>query len=285
MAKILAALLAALVALALGLLWYIGAWNLVFPSADHDVVAPQLPGELSAPAILIFSKTNAFRHKDGIAGGNRALTEIADARGWSVFVTENGAIFNGRDLDRFEVVIFQNASGDMLSNEQEMAFQQWLEAGGGWLGIHAAGDGSHAGWQWYMDELIGAEFTAHIMGPQFQVATVMTEQPGHPVNRDMEQSWQHEEEWYSWASSPRERGFSVLASLDENSYTPVQKLLGSERDLRMGDHPVIWANQVGQGRSLYSALGHRGEAFDSPQYRRILGNAISWLMAAEGNTE
>ena len=179
---------------------------------------------------------------------------------------------------RFDAVVFQNASGDMLSTEQELAFQQWLEGGGGWLGIHAAGDGSHAGWSWYMEKLIGAEFTAHIMGPQFQNATVVLENQEHPALRDIPDIWEHEEEWYSWASSPRAGGFTILATVDEGSYSPVQKFMGRERDLSMGDHPVVWSSCPGQGRAIYSAMGHQAKAFENPQYRKLLKNSLAWLL-------
>ena len=268
----------------LGFIWYVGAWGVVFPSQQHDTVAPVLPAELGSPAVLVFSKTNGFRHKEGIEGGARVLSSIARERSWGYFHTENGAVFNPGDLARFDAVVFLNASGDMLSAEQEQVFQQWLLAGGGWLGIHAAGDGSHAGWQWYMDELIGAEFTAHIMGPQFQRATVVLENQEHPALAGLPDIWDHEEEWYSWARSPRVQGFKILATLDEDSYTPVQKMFNKERDLRMGDHPVVWSNCVGNGRSLYLAMGHRAEAFNQPQVRRLIENALGWLTGGNGDT-
>jgi type 1 glutamine amidotransferase len=271
-------LLGALVGLSLlGFIWYVGAWGVVFPSHQHDTVAPVLPAGLESPAVLVFSKTNGFRHKEGIEGGAMVLGSIARERSWGYFHTENGAVFNPEGLARFDTVVFLNASGDMLSLQQEQAFQQWLLAGGGWLGIHAAGDGSHAGWQWYMDEWIGTEFTAHILSPQFQRATVVLENQQHPALSGLPDIWDHEEEWYSWASSPRQRGFKILATLDEDSYTPVQKILSRERDLRMGDHPVVWSNCVGGGRSLYFAMGHRAEAFTQPQVRQIMENALVWL--------
>ncbi len=262
----------------LGVAYYIGAWNVLFPSSQHDSTPPSMPAALESPAVLVFSKTNGFRHREGIAGGQRALTRIANARGWNTFATENGAVFNRNDLQRFDVVVFLNATGDMLSRPQEQAFESWLQAGGGWVGIHAAGDGSHSEWDWYMENLIGAKLTAHILGPQFQTATVLTEQPGHPVNRDMPTIWDHNEEWYSWENSPRPRGFLVLATVDEDSYTPEQNFVNSSVDLRMGDHPIVWANCVGKGRTVYSAMGHAAEAFDSPEHRRLLSNMLRWTM-------
>ena len=281
MRKLIAVLIAILIALPLiGLagIWYIGAWNLVFPTAAHDTVAPQLPPDLGTPAILVFSKTNGFRHRDGIAGGLQALEKLSAERGWSIYASENGAVFNQAQLSRFDAVVFLNATGDMLNADQEIAFQSWLEGGGGWLGIHAAGDGSHSGWDWYLENLVGARFTAHILGPQFQTARVITELPDTEVMRGLPASWEHEEEWYSWEQSPRRTGFTVLATVDEDSYVPVQNLPGRERDLRMGDHPVVWSNCVGTGKTLYSAMGHRAEAFEQPQHLKLLENGLSWLL-------
>jgi len=261
--------------------WNTGVWNAIFPSSEHDTQRPWMPTELGSPAILVFSKTNGFRHIEGIEGGLEAFEELAVGHNWDMMASENGAIFNTEDLSRFEVVVFLNASGDMLSVEQEQAFQTWLESGGGWVGVHAAGDGSHSTWQWYMDNLIGADFTAHIMGPQFQRANVVMESPDHPVVKNVPNIWAHVEEWYSWERSPRAKGFTVLASLDEDSYSPVQNFLGQENDLRMGDHPVIWSNCVGQGRSVYFAMGHQREAFDSTEFRTLLADAVSWTMGLE----
>jgi uncharacterized protein len=265
---------------ALVTIWNIGAWNLFFPSGQHDTVAPAIPANLATPAILVFSKTNSFRHKEGIAGGAKTLQVIAAQHEWGVFHTENGAVFNTRDLARFDAVVFLNASGDVLNEEQEQAFQTWLQAGGGWLGIHSAGDDSHLAWQWYRDNLIGANFTAHIMNPQFQRATVVLENHQHPVLQGLPDIWQHEEEWYSWEQSPRVEGFTILATLDEDSYTPMQKFMGEERDLHMGDHPVVWSNCIGAGRSVYVAMGHKAEAYEQVQFRQLITNALTWLVEA-----
>ena len=280
--KIGAVLVVVLVLAALAGIYCIGAWNIVFPSNAHETVPPEFPDDLTRPAILMFTKTNQFRHKEAIKVGSAFFKELAAERGWSIFHTENGATFNGEDLARFDVVLFHNTSGDTLSVEQELAFQAWLEAGGGWVGLHAAGDGSHTDWPWYMKNLIGADFTAHIMGPQFQVADVHTEALDHPVMSGMPAIWQHEEEWYSWEESPRPNGFTILSTVDEDSYTPVMAMAGNEVDLRMGDHPVMWSNCVGQGRTVYSALGHQGAAFAVPDHQRFLENALVWAMNREG---
>ena len=52
-------------------------------------------------------------------------------------------------------VVFNNVSGDVFSADQQAALKAFLENGGGYVGIHAAGDNSHEGWPWYQNEVIG----------------------------------------------------------------------------------------------------------------------------------
>jgi type 1 glutamine amidotransferase len=271
--------IAALIALGLfGYAKYTGIWNIFFPSTHHDTKAPTITQDIPRPALLVFSKTNQFRHRESIEGGLIHFEALAKRRGWGFYATENGAVFNTDQLAMFDTVLFLNATGDMLSDTQEQAFQRWMESGGGWLGVHAAGDGSHKTWDWYMENFIGAPYVAHILGPQFQTATVVTEDQSHPVNRGIPSTWEHEEEWYSWASSPRETGFNILATVDENTYSPIQNWRGESNDLSMGDHPVVWSNCVGTGRSVYATMGHRASAFQQPQYQQILENALEWTL-------
>jgi type 1 glutamine amidotransferase len=280
--KIVVLLCLLLAALSLGALWYVGAWRIVFPSHQHDVEAPDVPVSIASPSILVFSKTNSFRHLEGIEAGAVALQEIADNRSWGVFHTENGAVFNAKSLALFDVVVFLHPTGDMLSETQQQEFQTWLSQGGGWLGIHAAGDGSQNDWQWYRNKLIGADFTAHPMDPQFQPATVVMENHDHPVVAGVTNTWDHSDECYSWEFSPRAEGFNVLATLDESSYSPIQNFFGQSTDLHMGDHPVIWTNCIDSGRSVYLAMGHTAESYQKFEFRTVIDNTLGWLQAKAG---
>lgn len=136
-----------------------------------------------------------------------------------------------------------------------------------------------------MDNLLGAKFTAHIMGPQFQVANVDIEAKDHPAVHALPKQFEHSEEWYSWEDSPRKKDFRILATIDESSYSPVQQLFGQEKDLRMGDHPVVWTNCVGHGRSIYSAMGHAAEAYDVPEHKRLLEDGLAWALGEMGECE
>ena len=266
-------------------LWWIGAWGILFPSDAYDTTPPQIASDFGADSgvrVLVFSKTNSFRHKEGIAAAHLLFDEIAERRNWAVYHSENSALLEAGELARFDVVVFASASGNFASDDQDVAFQRWLEGGGGWVGIHAAGDGSHAAWAWYARTLIGGEYLGHILGPQIQQARVVVEAPDHPATRGLPSEFLHEEEWYSWDRGAREAGFDVLLTVDESSYEPWIRGMGQEVDIRMKDHPIVWSRCVGRGRAIYSAMGHQAAAYETDYYAQLLENTVEWASGVGG---
>ena len=115
------------------------------PSQQYDAIPPPVPS-LDDPAVLVFTKTNGFRHGEAIEAGVTALQDIARQEGWSLFHTENSAVFETGILAEFRVVVWHNASGAPLNDVQRAMLRGWIEGGGGFVGIHAALDDSHASW-------------------------------------------------------------------------------------------------------------------------------------------
>lgn len=246
----------------------------------YETTPSALPADIKRPAILVFSKTNGFRHKEAIPAANATLAALAKEKGWGIFQTENAATFRPDILARFDAVVFNNVSGDVFTPDQRAAFQSFVDNGGGYVGIHAAGDDSHKAWGWYADKVIGTRFIGHPMFPQFQKAVIRIEDHTHPATAQLGASWARTDEWYSFDRSPRRPGIAILATLDEASYSP-KGLFGS--DIAMGkDHPIVWTRCVGKGRALYSALGHTAESFAEPQHRQLLAGAVAWSLRLEG---
>jgi uncharacterized protein len=246
----------------------------------YETSAPKLPDEIKRPAILVFSKTNGFRHDEPIKLGNSLFAEMAGKNGWGHYQTENGATFNPEILSRFDAVVFNNVSGDVFTPDQRKAFKGFLEKGGGFVGVHGSGGDFSYAWDWYVNDLIGAQFIGHPMNPQFQKATIRIEDKAHPVVTGLPETWVRTDEWYSFDKSVRAKGYKVLATLDESTYSPRMKMMMRNQDLRMGkDHPIIWSHCIGKGRALYSALGHTGESYAEPEFRQLMDKAIKWALS------
>jgi type 1 glutamine amidotransferase len=249
-----------------------------FRAPSYETERPTLPS-LARPALLLFSKTNGYIHRDAIPAAQEAFRQIAAQRGWSLYLTDSSAIYNAEDLAKFDAVIWNNVTGDVLSTEQRAALQNYIENGGGFVGVHGAGGDREYAWPWYPQTLLKAQFIGHPMNPQFQRATLHIEHSDDPIVQALDATWSFDDEWYSFEQSPRAAGVRVLATVDENSYKP--EVFGFS--LRMGaDHPVIWKHCVEAGRVFYSALGHTAAAYDDVKYRSVLEHAVAWSAGIEG---
>ena len=237
---------------------------------DNDL--PQVTLAPGKPHLLLFEKINGFKDVPSVNAAHKAFTEMAARRGWAIVATEKAGAFNPAMLRRFDAVIWNNISGDVLTLAQRKAFQGYLAAGGAFVGIHgSAGDPAYF-WDWYPDKLLGARFLAHPMNPQFQEARIAVNKQ-HPLAAALPTEWRMTDEWYSFTTNPRKIGAQVVLTLDESTYRPVGPM---GVDLKMGDHPLAWTNCIGKGRMFYSAIGHRPETYSQPEYVALLEAALGW---------
>jgi type 1 glutamine amidotransferase len=243
----------------------------------YDVDLPKINMPEGKPRLLLFEKITGFRDGPSVEAARAALTDMAARHGWALVVTDKAGSMTPSTLKQFDVVIWNNVSGDVLTVTQRQAFKSYIEGGGGYVGIHGSGGDPVYYWDWYADTLIGARFAGHPMSPQFQDAKVIVVDDKSAIIRELAPGWTMKDEWYSFHTNPRASGAHVLAALDESSY--VQKGMAGE-DLHMGDHPIAWTKCIGNGRSFYSAIGHRPESYSEPHNVKLLEQAISWAAGA-----
>ncbi|MET8161644.1 ThuA domain-containing protein [Sphaerisporangium sp. NPDC005289] len=215
--------------------------------------------------VLVFSKTTGFRH-DAIPEGIAAVQKLGQENNFAVDTTEDSTKFTDENLAQYQAVIFMSTTGDPLgTQDQKDAFQRYIQAGGGYAGVHAASDSGY-NWAWY-GKLVGAYFKQH---PAIQQATVKVEDPAHPSTQGLPTSWTRTDEWYDYQSNPRGT-VHVLASMDEKSYT------GATMGI---DHPTVWCQDYDGGRSWYTGLGHTKESYAEPNFLKMLLGGIETAAGA-----
>ncbi|WP_236973740.1 ThuA domain-containing protein [Membranihabitans maritimus] len=214
------------------------------------------------PKVLVFSKTAGFRHSS-IEDGVAALQKLGSEKGFEVEATEDASIFKEEKLREFSTIIFLNTTGDILDTRQEAAFERYIQAGGGFVGIHAATDTEY-GWKWY-GELVGAYFKSH---PRIQEADlIIHEDPKFPVLKELPEEWSREDEWYNFIKVPDH--VNRLVSIDETSYE------GGQND---GDHPMVWYHDYDGGRSFYIEFGHTSESYEEKEFLDLLYSGIEYAI-------
>jgi type 1 glutamine amidotransferase len=245
--------------------------------ARYDTASTTIAVPAGKATLLVFERMTGYRDGPAVEAARRAISDIAEQRGWRVIVTDQAGAISSPVLRRVSAVVWNNVSGDVLTVRQRRALRAFVEGGGGFLATHgSAGDVDYF-WDWYRDRLIGARFIGHPLKPQFQHARVLRDDQAGAIGEGLPASWTMRDEWYSFAASPRLSGAHIVARLDESSYTPV----GIQGDIRMGaDHPIAWKRCVGRGRSFYSAIGHLPENYAVPQHARILEQALVWVVGS-----
>jgi glucose/arabinose dehydrogenase len=214
--------------------------------------------------VLVFIETAGFRH-DSIAAGIATIQQLGAQNNFNVVATDDPATFNAANLAQFEAVVFLNTTGDVLDASHQSAFESYIEAGGGFVGVHAAADTEY-NWPWY-GQLVGAYFSSH---PAIQQATIEVADRVHPSTAGLPDRWVRTDEWYNFQLNPRGK-VHVLATLDEASYS------GGAMGF---DHPIAWSQNIGDGRSWYTGLGHTPATYNEPLFRQHLLGGIQFAAGA-----
>ena len=210
--------------------------------------------------LLIFTKTEGFRH-DSIEDGVQALQSLAKSHNWATAHTEDASFFNSDSLRKYDAVVFLSTTGDILDEEQQKAFEQYINNGGGFVGIHAAADTEYE-WPWYGD-LVGAYFESH---PRVQEATLTLEDSTHMATTFLPDEWQRTDEWYNYKDINPD--INVLLKLDESSY---------EGGKNGENHPAAWYHEYDGGRAFYTAGGHTSESYREDLFLRHVWGGVAYV--------
>ena len=212
-------------------------------------------GSKSGKRILVFAKTNGFHHSS-IPNGKAAIQKLGKENDFDVDVTEDSLVFAEDNLKKYAAVVFLNTTGNILSYKQEAAFERFIQAGGGFVGIHSATDTEYD-WIWY-SKLVGANFESH---PKQQNAKILVVDKDHASTKHLPDTWERFDEWYNFKNLNKD--VHVLAKIDEKSY----------EGGKMGDdHPMAWYHEYDGGRAFYTEFGHTEESYvDSNYLKHILG--------------
>lgn len=171
------------------------------------------------------------------------------------------------DLDAYDVVL-DYLTDSTLADEQRDGVLSFVEGGGGYVGLHCAADLTttaaddpdeliHARDEPVPElrELLGGHFVTHPEQATFDVRVVDSH---HPITADLDdlRVW---DEPYDVAVDPDE--VRVLARMDHPG---------------LGDTPVLWVRDPGDGRLCYCSVGHTDAALAHEGVGELLRRAVRW---------
>ena len=224
----------------------------------------------SKAKILVFSKTAGYHH-ESIAEGNVAIQKLGSLNNFDVDTTTEAAMFTEDTLKKYVAVVFLSTTGNVLDYLQEAAFERYIQAGGGYMGIHAAADCEYD-WGWY-GRLVGGYFLSHPgindTFPNIQPGILNVVDKDNSATRFLPAEWKRTDEFYSYKKLSRDT--KVLLKIDEKSYHG-----GANGD----NHPMAWYHEYDGGRAFYTALGHTKESFSEDNYLKHILGGIQYAIGA-----
>ncbi len=214
------------------------------------------------PRVLVFTKTAGFVH-GSIPSGIAAVQKLGSENGFDVDTTKNAAYFQDDSLKKYAAVIFLSTTGNVFDYRQEAAFERYIQAGGGFVGVHAATDTEYD-WRWY-GKLVGAYFKSH---PKPQQARFIIKDRDFPATKFFSDSvWQRTDELYNFKDINPD--VHVLITIDESSY---------EGGANGKFHPMSWYHEYDGGRAFYTEMGHTEESYSEENYLKHLWGGIQYAM-------
>ncbi|MCF3962795.1 ThuA domain-containing protein [Streptomyces fuscigenes] len=240
------------------------------PEAGAAALAlPSPPGGTNVKVLVYYGNTG--QESPTVDAGIEAIEDIGQtgplAKRFKTVATADGSVFtNAKKLGTFNAVVFLTSPGDVLDPDQEAGLESYVEAGGGFVGIHDAAKTEPYS-DWYTG-LIGARPAA--TGPtDVQKATVEVGDRVNPATKDLPLEWKRADNWFNWATNPSGTVHTV-ASVRESTYKPGQGAAGT------ADHPVSWCRDYDGGRSFYTGMGGTVASFAETDFRAHLRGALEW---------
>ena len=255
---------------------------------------------------------NAFYKHDMLETLERTVAELGEQGGFEVTSLEGYrqesdqldlSMISAAYLSQFDGLLLATNGELPLDDGQRQALVDFVRNGKGLVAVHNTALTLYT----YppFGEMVGGYFWNTFNGYARDQRRIVlnVEDRTHPATRMLEPSWELLDEYYqmapeAWDASRPDLyvgptghgaplGFSrdrvqMLISLDTNA----TDMSGRPPEwVRGGDYPQAWYQQFGQGRSLYTSLGHRDELWTSNALFRahIRGPhfAIRWSLGLE----
>ena len=211
-----------------------------------------LVGCSSQKTILVLSKTAGWRH-DSIETGVAAVQTVCIQEGWNCIATEDSSQLIAREYD---AVVFLSTTGDILNEGEQIHLKNFIEKGGGFVGIHSAAN-TEEEWGWFNKHVLCAVFKRHDPVKPLVVEVV---ERNHPSTSHLEGTWPRVDEWYIYDRIPQ--NVEVLLTIEDDD----------------GLRPIAWCTAVKDGKSFYTGGGHTKEAWAEPLFIEHIRGGIEWAI-------
>ncbi|MEP7144681.1 MAG: ThuA domain-containing protein [Ferruginibacter sp.] len=241
-------------------------------TAKKAIVITAGNAKLRNSMVLVYTKNGKGYIHDNIASAVAAIRELGAANKFNVEVSDDPGVFKEVNLKKYTLLIFASTNNDVFdTDDQRLAFRRYIEAGGGFVGIHSI-TGTERNWKWFK-MMIGETFSWHAKFQHFSVRNI---DPSHPSMQGVPAIWEREDECYF--GKELYPGIKVLMAHDLHTLQTVPadtllKYAGSFGDF----FPAVWYQHFEGGNIWITTLGHSKESYQDAGYKNHLLQGIKFI--------
>ena len=240
--------------------------------------------------IAFYTGKNDRAHVSFVHEANKWFPKMAAKNGFSYDSTNNWSNLNAEFLSKYQVVLFLDTRPE--TPEQRLAFQKYMEKGGGWMGFHFSAfaltpSAFPQNWDWYHQLFLGSgEYKSNTWRPTSAILRV--ENKNHPATKSLpEKITASPNEWYRWENDLRKNpDMDILLSVDSTSF-PLGTGPKQYEIWHSGYYPMVWTNK--KFKMMYFNMGHNdidyenktnkelSFTFDNEIQNQLVMNTLLWL--------
>ena len=208
--------------------------------------------------VLVYTKNGKGYVHDNIPNAVRCIQKLGQEHGFGVETSDQPTVFTEANLKQYTLLIFPSTNNDVFdTDDQRLAFRRYIEAGGGFVGIHSV-MGTERNWAWFK-RMLGGTFAWH---PKFQKFRVEVLDTKHPSMQGQPKVWEKEDEFYftkNMSPGPTVIMANDLTSLNQDEPEKVKQFSGSYNEL----YPSAWYYNFDGGYTWCTTLGHAKTDYES----------------------
>ncbi|MFZ0491186.1 MAG: ThuA domain-containing protein [Salegentibacter sp.] len=96
---------------------------------------------------MLITETAGWQH-ESIANGIEAVRNLSARHNFDVDLQQSATAIE-KSIQQYDALIFLSTTGDVFDQQEQKAIEHFIEAGKGFVGIHAAADTEYD-WPWYI---------------------------------------------------------------------------------------------------------------------------------------
>lgn len=222
--------------------------------------------------VLVYTKNGKGYVHENVPSAVMCIQKLAQQYGFKTDVSDDAAVFTEENLKQYSLLIFTSTNNDVFDTDaQRLAFRRFMEAGGGFVGIHSV-IGTERNWPWFK-MMLGGTFAWH---PKFQKYKIQVIDPDHPSVAGLPKVWEKEDECYF--QKEMYPGIRTVMAHDLSS------LNGEEKEKITASaasfpalYPAVWYQQFDGGTIWITALGHDKKDYEDPIYVQHIFQGIKFV--------